>query len=918
VLVGRSARCARIGRILATARGGAGGALLLVGGPGMGKSVLLQVARRRADGMTVLEAQGVQAESELAYAGLSQLLRPVLGDLERLVVPRQAEALRAALGLEPRPVVDRFAVYVATMTLLALAAEERPVLAIVDDAHWLDTASAEALAFVARRLRGDAVALLFASREAGASPLDAAPLDRITLPPLEGEEAAMLLQGLGAGPVDRSVAKRLCEATAGNPLGLSELARLLTREQFEGRHPLPEPLPVGPDIERAFGSRIASLGEGAQRALTVVAADESGTVETLARALRLRGSGMTALRSAESAGVLVIGDGRVRFTHPLLRSAAYHRASPPKRRDAHAALAAALEGVPSGGSQRAWHLAAALLEPDETVARKLAAVAVDARERAAPAAAGRTFEAAARLSPAGTQRARRLLEAARAYHLAGATERALPLLEQALDLNDDPLLRADIQLTRAHVEAPYRSPVETRALLIAEAERVAAHERARATVLLAGAAMVSAVLGRPREMQQLAERAQAMSVGCEGAPRLLATVVDGLARILRGDAAAGYPLLARARPLLEGPDPSILGLAATDVLYGELWVGNYEEGRRLAANLVARVREKGALTALPYALFGLAYADFMLGHWPAAYATANESEALATEIGQPTFSPMGRLVMAVIAGAQGRLAEAREHLARTSATVERGVESMVTMAGWARGHVELSAGNYDQVMATLEPTGRFTLECGLEEPGVAPWAQDLAEAYLRVGRVRDGEEILEILERQAERTGRVLAHAAAARCRGLLAGEAEFEAHFRRALSWHERVPCPFERARTELCFGERLRRARRRSEAREPLRAALARFESLEATPWIDRTTAELRATGERARRRRPETADRLTPQELQVAQLITEGATNREAAAALFVTPKTIETHLNHVYRKLGVRSRVELVQKLRLTPV
>jgi DNA-binding CsgD family transcriptional regulator len=270
------------------------------------------------------------------------------------------------------------------------------------------------------------------------------------------------------------------------------------------------------------------------------------------------------------------------------------------------------------------------------------------------------------------------------------------------------------------------------------------------------------------------------------------------------------------------------------------------------------------------------------------------------------------VVIALIAGAQGRLREARERIAFASSVIDRGVESMITMSTWARGQVELAAGNYDEVIATLEPAGRFNLERGLEEPGVAPWAQDLAEAYLRAGRVNEATATLEVLEEQAQRTGRPLAHAAAERCRGLLAGDDEVEAHFRRALNWHDRAACPFERARTELCFGERLRRARRRSDAREPLRRALAGFEALAATPWIDRTSAELRATGERARRRTPETADRLTPQELQVAQLIAQGATNREAAAALFVTPKTIETHLGHVYRKLGVRSRVELARQ------
>jgi DNA-binding CsgD family transcriptional regulator len=337
--------------------------------------------------------------------------------------------------------------------------------------------------------------------------------------------------------------------------------------------------------------------------------------------------------------------------------------------------------------------------------------------------------------------------------------------------------------------------------------------------MLAEAAMTSEMLGQPREMQRLAERAFALGAESEGRLALTTALVLGMARILRGEAATGYPLLRHARPLLESSEPSILRLTATELLFGELYVGNYDEGGRLLADLVARIREQGALSALPYALVGLSFAEFFLGDWRVAYA---------------------------LAGA------------------------------------------------------------------VAPWAQDLTEAYLRMGRVREAEATLEVLERQARQTGRALAHAAAERCRGLLAADKQVEANFQRALTWHDRVACPFERARTELCFGERLRRARRRSDAREPLRRALAGFEALAAAPWLDRTSAELRATGERARRRTPETADRLTPQELQVAQLIAGGATNREAAAALFVTPKTIESHLGHVYRKLGVRSRVELARQ------
>jgi DNA-binding CsgD family transcriptional regulator len=646
----------------------------------------------------------------------------------------------------------------------------------------------------------------------------------------------------------------------------------------------------------------------------MAAAEDSGELETIARALRLRGSDVRALAGAETAELVTFAEGRVRFAHPLLRSAAYHRASAPARRDAHAALAEAHGVAGRGAVRRAWHLAAASVEPDESVASELDVVAMDASERAAPSAAGRAFEAAARLTPEGAARVRRLLEAGRAHHLAGSLERALALLDRALTANENPLIRADLQHLRAQVEGMRGYPADARALLVAEAELVRPHDHARAAVMLLEAALMSCVLGEPREMVRLAELAFPMAEATGEPVALLAALNLGVARILRGDTATGYPLLRRARALVHGSDLSVGGFAATWVLLGELSTGHFEEARLKLADLVASIRAQGALMALPFALQALSLAEYFVGNWLVANAMATEAIALAEEVGQRAVVPQPRVVVALIAGAQGRITEAHDQLERALALArEHGVESVITMAGWVRGQVDVGVGRYDEAIAALEIAGRFSLERGLEEPGVAGWAQELAEAYLRVGRIREAEATLEILEEQARRTGRELAHAGAERCRGLLAGDEDFEAHFRRALAWHERVPCPFERGRTELCFGERLRRARRRSDAREPLRCALAVFEELGARPWADRASAELRATGERARRRAPDTADQLTAQELQVAQLIAEGATNREAAAALFVTPKTIETHLSHVYRKVGVRSRVELSRRL-----
>jgi hypothetical protein len=376
--------------------------------------------------MVVLEAQGVESESELAYAGLSQLLAPVMPLSERLA-DRQRRALAGALELDGAGSPgERFMVYLATLSLLAQAAEERPVLGLIDDVHWLDAASAEALSFVVRRLGSEGIALLLAARDGIHASLRARRVATIEVEGVDVAAAAELLGEVAPVPVPRSVVEALHVETAGVPLALLEVAQLLGPGQLEGSEPLPNPLPAGPDLERAFGTRIAALRDDAQWALLLAAAHDGGDLQPLARAWRARGLDVSALAEAEAAGLVRIVAGRIEFAHPLLRSVAYSRASPPQRRDAHAALAAAFGDSGRGRLRRAWHLAAAAQEPDERVATELEAVAHDAQRRAAPATAGRALDAAARMSPEPQARVRRQLEAAGAYHLAGDAATALP------------------------------------------------------------------------------------------------------------------------------------------------------------------------------------------------------------------------------------------------------------------------------------------------------------------------------------------------------------------------------------------------------------------------------------------------------------------------------------------------------------
>jgi DNA-binding CsgD family transcriptional regulator len=917
VLVGRSTERARIDALLDTARAGSGGALVVRGEPGVGKTALLGFARGRAGGMRVIEAQGVEAEAELPFAGLSQLLAPVLDRAGRLP-EQQRRALAGALGLGAERPRERFAAYVATLSLVAEVADDDPVLALVDDLHWVDAASVEALGFVARRIGEEPIALLIAERDGEPGGPALPHVDAVKLDGLDAGAAAALVAAIAAEPVADAIVDELRRQTAGNPLALVELAGILSTAQLAGGEPLPEPLPAGPALERTFGARMTALPEDTQRALLIAAAHDSGGLPPLITALRSRGLELAALERAEAEGHVTVADDGLAFRHPLLRSAAYYRAAPAARRDAHAALAAAFEEFPRERARRTWHLAAATLEPSEDVAAELDAVAGDALARGAPSAAGRAFEAAARLTDAGEGRAQRLLAAARAHHLAGASDRALRLLDDALAASDDPLVRADVQRLRAQAQALRIAPRTIRAALIDEAARVEPHDPARASAMLLDAAFASVMLGDPREALRLSEQAWPAAEAAGGALRLAAALVLGSSRILRGDSAGGESLQREALARCDLSEPSLSGSFVAPAGMTEVWLGRYEEARRLLAAGVRGIREGGALPALPHATLALAYASFHLGHWAAAAAHADESLQVATELGLDSFLVQPAVLLGLIAGLQGRFAEARTLLHDALERSDRyGVESTRTTGGWARGHVELAAADYEAAVAVLEPTGRFSLDRGLEEPGVAMWAQDLGEAYIRTGRLDEAGATLAILARQAAQTGRALAHAGVERCHGLMAGDDAVDTHFERALAWHDGVRCPYERARTELCFGERLRRAGRRSEARAPLRRALEAFELLGAEPWAERARRELRSTGERVRRRTPDTRDQLTPQELRVALLVVDGATNREAAATLFVTPKTIETHLNNAYRKLGIRSRVELARHLARSP-
>jgi DNA-binding CsgD family transcriptional regulator len=913
VLVGRSVECERIDRLLMAARAGRSGALLVHGEAGVGKTALLEYGRSEADGMTVLGVRGLEAEAQLAFAGLEQLLS---GVLDRITVgpARQHQALAGALGRGPATRDDRFVIYAATLSALASVAADHRTLVLVDDMQWLDAPSAEALAFTARRLGAEGLAIIFSRRD-GDDLHERSGVELLELGGLDAGSAAELLRSRASGPVSTSVAELLHRATAGNPLALCEQARLLTAAQLRGEEAVEEPVPVGRNLDRALRRRLVALPFATRRALVVAAASRSGAMAEVSRALGALGITEGALDAAEADGIVALRHGTLTFVHPLMRSAAYYSDDPAARRAAHRALADALVDDTTAAS-RAWHLAAAAPQPDEEVAQALEHAAVQARARGAPAASADAWEAAARLTPDVPSRVRRLIEAGRDLHLAGRAERALAALEQALDVAGDPLVRADIQHLRARVELFRGAPARTHELLVSAAEDVQPLDPVRAGMMLADAAFTAITRAHPREALALARRAVSVAGEIPVEVRAALSISLGSALILCGEAADGYAVLLQAEPLAHSDDLFTASTASVALASGHVWLERYEKAAGLLGAVVARLRRAGAVSMLPYPLAALADAERLRGNWQSAYASATESVTLAEDVGQHSELGLSVAQLALVEAGMGRAAECRVTVARALEIAGRlELGSVVHFAGGALGLLELGEGRLDEAIALLDRIGRAATAVGVGEPSVVPWAQDLAEAYVRAGRREEADETLVLLAAQAQRTGRRSAHAAVARCRGLMAETAdEVDARFAEALAWHRQESPPFERARTDLCFGERLRRARRRADARTVLRRALETFDALGARSWAARARAELAATGERARPREPSAAERLTAQELQVAMIVANGSTNNEAAAALFVSPKTIEAHLTHIYRKLGLRSRTELAGLVR----
>lgn len=885
MLLGRDEEQRDLDRLLASARSGRSGILVLSGEAGIGKSALLDAAERLAAGMRVLRARGVEAEGEVPFGGLLELLRPALRALDRVPRP-QAAALESALALRPGGGHDRFAVGAATLSLLAASADDVPLLVLVDDAQWLDGASGEALLFAFRRLVADPIAVIVAVRADEPSFVDGTDLPIRTVDGISREAATELLPRQPVELVDR-----LHAATAGNPLALLELddAALATL-------PAVGPVPVSTHVGSAFLRRSSGLSPAARGDLLLVAASDTGDLALLARA----GVTVAALEEAERAGLIALVAGSARFTHPLARSAVYAAAAADERRAAHRALAEALPD--RDADRRAWHLAVAATGVDARAAAALAQAAQRARSRSAFSVASAAFERAGLLEPDEERRGLLLYEGADAAWLGGRPDRARSLLDEADRSAPGP--RTDA--LRGQIATRVGPVMDGFALLVSAAERSAPREAVR---MLAEAADACFYSGATGPMLDVADRLEQLAEA-DGDAAFYATVVRGAGLVLAGR--DGTPQLRRAVDLYAKAPPDDDPRTIAWASFGPLFLREAKAGRDLIEAAIAAAREHAAVGVLPRLLNRLARDEAATDRWHDAEADFDETIRLARESGQRTELAAALAGLAWLEARQGREEACRAHAeeARELARAA-GVGFYELWTHTALGELELGLGRPAQAIEELEAHEARAAELALDDVDMST-APELADAYLRVGRDDEAAAAVQRYANAATAKGQPWARARAERSLGLLAADG-FESNFENALALHAETPDTFETARTRLAYGARLRRARRRVRARAELEAALDAFERLGPSPWAEAARAELAATGVTARRRDPSTRGDLTPQELQIALLLASGKTTREAAAALFLSPKTIEYHLRSVYRKLGVNSRSALADAL-----
>jgi DNA-binding CsgD family transcriptional regulator len=913
MLCGRDRELQTVARLLEDARVGRSGVLAVVGEAGIGKTALLAYAEEQASGMKVLRARGVRSEARIPFAGLLELLRPALGCLPAIPSP-QAEALQGALALRPARAQDRFAVGAATLSLLAAYADTDPVVVLVDDGHWLDGSSADALLFAVRRLVADPVAVIVTVREGESSLLDGAGLATLRLDGLDLPATTELLSGQFGPPVRRELADRLHRETGGNPLALIELA---SDHESLADSPPGTPLAVGTSVAKAYLLRYRSLPPRARDILVLAAAVDRGDMSVFARAAPLLGQDVAALIPAEAAGLVTVRDAAIEFRHPLARSAIYGQAPPGQRREVHRALASALPDADV--DRRAWHLALAAFGPDPAASSALEQAGVRARERSAYEVSSRAYERAARLAPHDSSKARLLYAAADAAWLGGLADRATTLLDEASQYATAPELVLPIEHLRGHI-ATRRGPImQAQEILVAAAERAASADPDRAVVMLAEAAYAAFYAGDAAGMLLAAQRAAAVfPADSKGRTAFFALFAQGSAQILGGEGERGAAQIRQAVEVLERSDElrDDLRLLAWAAM-GSAWLREAQVDPALGDRALAAARRQSAVGVLPSVLLQVSVGHAASDRWAEALAGFHEAIALARETGQHTELAWALARLALLEARLGRAGQSRLHADGGLALSRRlglGLSEVWSIA--ALGELELSLGHPETALAYFEEQQAVLRSHRIRDVDLSP-APELVELYLRLGRSQEAADAAEEYSRAARAKAQPWALARAARCRGLAASGDVPDGSFDVALALHQQTPDVFETARTHLAYGSRQRRARKRVQAREQLRAAIDIFDTLGAEPWSETARSELAATGETARRRDPASLNELTPQELQIALRVAEGRTTRETAASLFLSPKTVEYHLHNIYRKLAIRSRRELASAMTRHP-
>jgi len=898
--VNRETELEAVEGLLAAARGGSSAVLVLRGGPGVGKTMLLEHAIGRASGLRVGRVGGVDSEFDLPYAALHQLLAPFLEEIEALPGP-QRDSLASTLGLIEVERSDRFLTALGVLTLLSNAAQDTGLLCAVDDAEWLDEASAQVLSFVARRLVSEGIAMLFTFGAAHPTSVALVPFRELNFEGLSQVASRELLDRKVEGTLDSGVRDRLVIEAEGNPLALIELAQLLTAEQLAGLAPLPKALPLGDRLEQGLMRNVRGLSSDARSILVLVATERSGDPGLLRRAADGLGLSQTAIDDAES--VLRLG-AQITFRHGFVRSAVYALASETTRRDAHLALAEAMD--PDADEDRiAWHRAAASVDADETVAADLEASARKARDRGGQVAAAAVLELAAELTPDPSRRAARLLVAADADLAAGALSKADTLLSQLTPKLLDDEQRAEAQRLRGTL-ALARGDKGSSSTLLIEAARVLAPfdlRKARDTCLDALAtAMFAGRLASDRGMREAVECARSMP---EPTQTTAADVLlDAFATLVDEGSAAAAPVLRRGVGLAgESGDLRAIGPAFQAAF--ELW--DDEALHTLAQRRVDLARGSGAFVALPNALNQLGAYEVLVGRFDAAEACFEEADEISAATGYAGIlgkTGVGPLILAAWRGEDARTRALAEVCSRDGTA--RGFGTFVGFAQSALGVLELGLGRYHEAMIAVQ-------DAGLDQILVTRTLPDLVEAAVRCGEEQLATQAAGELAESTTASGTDWALGVLARSQALLVAGREAEGLYREAIGRLQRSRARTQLARARLVYGEWLRRERRRRDAREELRAASQLFESMGALAFADRAQSELAATGERVHRRTPETLELLTPQERRIATLVSEGAPNAEVAAQLFISSRTVEYHLAKIFRKLRISSRSELARSL-----